>query len=119
MIVQPATEWDVISMETSNSNQIITGYVLPLAGAAAVAAFVGYAFVGFNMFGTRIMGIDCGIYQALYRTEILVYNRDLLRSSSLRNCAVKLAFTFTRSSGVPSNKIIPPPSPPSGPKSII
>ena len=40
MIVQPATEWDVISMETSNSNQIINGYVLPLAGAAAVAAFV-------------------------------------------------------------------------------
>jgi len=65
MIVQPAREWDVISMETPNSNQIITGYVLPLAAAAALAAFIGYAFVGFNMFGVRIMGIDWGIYQAL------------------------------------------------------
>ena len=65
MIVQPAREWDIISMETPNPNQIITGYVLPLAGAAALAAFIGYAFVGFNMFGARIMGIDWGAYQAL------------------------------------------------------
>jgi hypothetical protein len=65
IIVQPAREWDVISMETPNSNQIITGYVLPLAGAAALAAFIGYAFVGINMFGVRVAGIDWGIYQAL------------------------------------------------------
>jgi hypothetical protein len=65
MIVQPAKEWDVVSMETPHANQIITGYVLPLAGAAAVAAFIGYAFVGFNMFGVRITGMDWGIYQAL------------------------------------------------------
>jgi hypothetical protein len=65
IIVQPAREWDVISMETPNANQIITGYVLPLAGAAALAAFIGYAFVGINMFGVRVAGIDWGIYQAL------------------------------------------------------
>lgn len=65
MIVQPAKEWDVISMETPHPNQIITGYVLVLAGAAAVAAFVGYAFIGFNMFGVRITGVDWGIYQGL------------------------------------------------------
>jgi hypothetical protein len=65
IIVQPAREWDVISMETPNSNQIITGYVLPLAGAAALAAFIGYAFVGINMLGVRVAGIDWGIYQAL------------------------------------------------------
>jgi hypothetical protein len=52
-------------METPNANQIITGYVLPLAGAAALAAFIGYAFVGINMFGVRVAGIDWGIYQAL------------------------------------------------------
>lgn len=65
MIVQPAKEWDVVSMETPNPNQIITGYVLPLAGAAAIAAFIGYAFVGVNMFGVRIAGTNWGIYQAL------------------------------------------------------
>jgi hypothetical protein len=65
MITQPAKEWDVVSMETPNSNHIITGYVLPLAGAAAIAAFIGYAFVGFNMFGVRITGTNWGIYQGL------------------------------------------------------
>lgn len=65
MIVQPAREWDVISMETPNLSQILTGYVLPLAGAAALAAFIGYAFIGWNMFGVRVSGINWGIYQAL------------------------------------------------------
>ena len=65
MIVQPSREWDVVSMETAHPNQIITGYVLVLAGAAAIAAFIGYAFIGFNMFGVRITGVDWGIYQGL------------------------------------------------------
>lgn len=65
MIVQPAKEWNVISMETPHANQIITGYVLPLAGATAIAAFIGYAFIGVNMLGIRISGLDWGIYQAL------------------------------------------------------
>jgi hypothetical protein len=66
IITQPAKEWDIISMETPNQSQIITGYVLILAGAAAVAAFIGYGFIGFNSFlGIRIAGVDWGIYQAL------------------------------------------------------
>jgi hypothetical protein len=65
IITQPAKEWDVIALEQPNTSQIITGYVLPLAGAAAIAAFIGYAFVGYNVFGVRISGIDWGIYQAL------------------------------------------------------
>jgi hypothetical protein len=67
IITQPAKEWDIISMETPNQSQIITGYVLILAGAAAVAAFIGYGFIGFNsgFLGIRIAGVDWGIYQAL------------------------------------------------------
>lgn len=67
IITQPAKEWDVISMETPNQSQIILGYVLILAGAAAVAAFIGYGFIGFNsgFLGIRIAGVDWGIYQAL------------------------------------------------------
>lgn len=67
IITQPAKEWDVISMETPNQSQIITGYVLMLAGAAAIAAFIGYGFIGFNsgFLGIRIAGVDWGIYQAL------------------------------------------------------
>jgi hypothetical protein len=65
IIVQPQKEWDVIAAETPNTGQIMTGYVLILVGAAALAAFIGYAFVGFNVLGYRYKGIDWGIYQAL------------------------------------------------------
>lgn len=67
IITQPAKEWDIISMEIPNQSQIILGYVLILAGAAAVAAFIGYGFIGFNsgFLGIRIAGVDWGIYQAL------------------------------------------------------
>ena len=65
IIVQPQKEWDVIAAETPNTGQIMTGYVLILVGAAALAAFIGYAFVGFNVLGYRYKGIDWGLYQAL------------------------------------------------------
>jgi Yip1 domain len=66
IIVSPAKEWDVINSEEPNISGIITGYVLPLAGAAALAAFIGYGLIGFNIgFGIRMKGIDWGIYQAL------------------------------------------------------
>lgn len=60
IIIAPAKEWDVIATETPDTGKIITGYVLPLAGAAAVAAFIGYAFIA-RHFG----GINWGIYQAI------------------------------------------------------
>ena len=45
IIVSPVKEWNVIAAETPDTGKIITGYVLPLAGAAALAAFIGYAFI--------------------------------------------------------------------------
>ena len=65
IIAAPNHEWDVTKTEAPNTNQIITGYVIPLAGAAAVAAFIGYAFIGLNVLGYRISGMDWGISQAL------------------------------------------------------
>jgi hypothetical protein len=66
IMMTPAKEWDVINGEEANVPGIITGYVLPLAGAAAVAAFIGYGFIGFNYgFGLRIKGIDWGLYQGI------------------------------------------------------
>jgi len=66
IITSPAKEWDVINSEEPNTSGIITGYVLPLAGAAAVAAFIGYGLIGFNVgFGIHIKGMDWGIYQAV------------------------------------------------------
>jgi hypothetical protein len=65
IITRPNTEWDIISAESPNTNSILTNYVIPLVGAAAVAAFIGYAFIGINMFGYRIRGINWGLYQGL------------------------------------------------------
>lgn len=66
IIISPKTEWDVIKGETPNTAAIFTGYVLPLAGAAAAAAFIGYGLIGVNLgFGLRIKGFDWGMYQAI------------------------------------------------------
>ena len=65
IIISPAKEWDVIAAEQPDTGKIITGYVLPLAGAAALAAFIGYGFVGVSYFGIRVAGINWGIYQAV------------------------------------------------------
>lgn len=66
IILAPNKEWDVINGEEPNTPGIITGYVLPLAGAAAVAAFIGYGLIGYNVgFGIRIKGIDWGLYHGI------------------------------------------------------
>lgn len=66
ILITPNKEWDVISGEEPNIPGIITGYVLPLAGAAAVAAFIGYGLIGFNYgFGIHMRGVDWGLYQAI------------------------------------------------------
>jgi hypothetical protein len=65
ILITPAKEWDVIAGEEPNVNKILTSYVLPLAGAAALAAFIGYGLIGFSMLGYKMSGVDWGLYQAL------------------------------------------------------
>jgi hypothetical protein len=66
ILMTPAKEWDVVNGEEANVPGIITGYVVPLAGAAAVAAFIGYGLIGVSYgFGVRIKGIDWGLYQGI------------------------------------------------------
>jgi hypothetical protein len=70
MIVSPNTEWDVVAAEATPPAAIVTGYVLPLAGAAAVASFIGSAlFLGF--FGGR-MGIGVALAAAVYQVVMSV-----------------------------------------------
>lgn len=61
ILISPAKEWDVIAAEQPDTGKIITGYVLPLAGAAALAAFIGYGFLTSRYFG----GTNWGIYYAV------------------------------------------------------
>jgi hypothetical protein len=42
----PQTEWSVIATENTPAASLITGYVLPLAGVAALAGFIGGSLVG-------------------------------------------------------------------------
>ena len=65
IIIAPNKEWDLIAIETPDTGKVITGYVLPLAGMAAIAAFIGYGFIGVSVFGNRVIGMNWGLYQAL------------------------------------------------------
>ena len=65
ILLTPNKEWDVVNGEEPNTSSIITGYVLPLAGAAAVAAFIGYGLIGFNYGFVKFKGINWGLYQGL------------------------------------------------------
>ena len=69
IILTPAKEWDVIAAEQPDTGKILTGYVLPLAGAAALAAFIGIGLIGVSILGIRIAGVEWGIYAAI---EVLV-----------------------------------------------
>jgi hypothetical protein len=65
IITAPNKEWDVVALEQPNIGQIITGYVLLLAGAAAVAAFIGYGLIGFRVGFFHYATTSWGIYYAL------------------------------------------------------
>ena len=65
ILITPKTEWKVIDNEPANVQGILVGYVLPLAIAAAIAAFIGYGLIGFSMFGVTIKGTSWGLYYAV------------------------------------------------------
>jgi Yip1 domain len=64
ILITPVKEWDVIAGEQPDIGKIITGYVLPLAGAAAIATFIGHSFIG-SIFGAGLFGVSWGLYHAL------------------------------------------------------
>ncbi len=68
ILLTPKTEWDVIAAETTPTASLITGYVLPLAGVAALATFIGYCLVGTTLpfVGTYRMSIPWGIGVAVW-----------------------------------------------------
>ncbi|HZI54932.1 MAG TPA: Yip1 family protein [Chitinophagaceae bacterium] len=61
IIISPNKEWDVIATEQPDTGKIIMGYVLPLAGAAALAAFIGYAFISSRYYS----GMNWGLYHGI------------------------------------------------------
>jgi hypothetical protein len=45
ILLKPKEEWQVINAETNSGMPLIISYLVPLAAAAAIATFIGYAFV--------------------------------------------------------------------------
>ena len=48
IILKPKDEWPVIAAEAKTRNEILTGYVLPLAAIGPVASFLGGQLFGWN-----------------------------------------------------------------------
>jgi hypothetical protein len=62
MLVTPKTEWNVVAAEIPDTGKILSGYIIPLTLAGAVAAFIGYGLIGFSIMGYKTVGMSWGLY---------------------------------------------------------
>lgn len=75
IILRPATEWTVIENEFPKAGDLLVKYLIPLAVLSALAVFIGYWFIGVNMFTLHLVGFRWGIYYGittLIRTVLVV-----------------------------------------------
>lgn len=75
ILVSPATEWPIIAAEATPTGTLITGYVLPLAAVAGIAAFIGNSFVGISMpmmTSTYRMPVSAGLTLAVWTVVMAI-----------------------------------------------
>lgn len=65
IIVTPKTEWDAVSAEEPNIQQILLGYVLPLALIPTIAVIIGWGLIGIFGFTSVTYGIAMGLVQLI------------------------------------------------------
>src|SRR4030065_2308992 len=65
IIVTPKTEWDAVSAEEPNIQQILLGYVLPLALIPTIAVIIGWGMIGIFRFTSFTYGIAMGLVQLI------------------------------------------------------
>lgn len=65
IIVTPKTEWDAVSAEEPNIQQILLGYVLPLALIPTIAVIIGWGMIGIFGFKSFNYGIAMGLVQLI------------------------------------------------------
>jgi hypothetical protein len=65
IIVTPKTEWDAVSAEEPNIQQILLGYVLPLALIPTIAVIIGWGVIGIFGFKSFTYGIAMGLVQLI------------------------------------------------------
>jgi hypothetical protein len=84
IIVTPKTEWDVVSTEEPNIQQILLGYVLPLALIPTIAVIIGWGLIGIFGFTSFTYGIAMGLVQlilAFLSVVLTAFVIDLLAPS--------------------------------------
>jgi hypothetical protein len=65
IIVTPKSEWETIANEEPNIQQILLGYVLPLALIPTIASIIGWGLVGIFGFTSFSYGIAMGLVQLI------------------------------------------------------
>ncbi len=65
MIVTPKTEWGSVAAEEPNIQQILFGYVLPLALIPTLATIIGWGAIGILGFTSFTYGIALGLVQLI------------------------------------------------------
>lgn len=73
ILVSPKTEWDAIAADATTTGALVTGYVLPLAAAAAIAAFIGMTFVGMMGIHTTLVAGLAGLVIHLVMAVVSVF----------------------------------------------
>jgi hypothetical protein len=63
IITTPKTEWAVVASEEPNIQQILMGYVLPLALIPAIASVIGWGILGTALIKSFTWGIAMGLVQ--------------------------------------------------------
>ncbi|RFM30570.1 Yip1 family protein [Deminuibacter soli] len=72
ILLNPRTEWLAIEAEQPNAAMIMRGYVIPLAIVIAIAAFVGFGFVGIPVMGVRFASIEAGLFNGVLHLLVSV-----------------------------------------------
>ncbi len=65
IILSPKTEWKVIEAEEMTASKLLTSYLILLALIPAIASFIGFGLIGYNVLGIHIGSISVGIRQAV------------------------------------------------------
>jgi len=65
ILLSPKTEWSVIDAEEMTSGKLLTSYLILLALIPAVAGFIGFGLIGYNVLGSHIGSVSVGIRQSV------------------------------------------------------
>jgi hypothetical protein len=65
ILLKPKEEWLVINTETATPQSLLFNYVIPLSLIPAIARFIGYGLIGFDVLTVQVAGINWGIMMAV------------------------------------------------------